>query len=130
MMAWDRKSITATIAVCMTAALLAAAPNRLAFANAPSGQDVPPAAKIVDDDGNIWTIVDGKLNNNGVPDTATGTVFHLRYWNGTLLRKTCFWYSLATKKWPAGDGGWQLLATNPGQIMQDCPDYFRHMGGQ
>lgn len=119
--------LAASLAVSVMAALLATATTGdLAFAGAPSGQDIPPAARIVDAGGNIWTVVHGKLYRNGVPDTAAGRVARLRYYNGRLFRKTCFWYKLKTTKWPAGDNGWQMMPTNPAGIMQDCPDYFRH----
>jgi hypothetical protein len=109
--------LAATIAVSL---MLASA----SLAEGPRFQAIPPAKEIVAD-GHTWTILSGKLLRNGVPDTASGAVVQVRYWNGAILRKTCFWYKLTTKDWPAGDAGWLLMPTMPGEVLTGCP-HFPH----
>jgi hypothetical protein len=107
-------------AVAVSLILAAVAPAFAGTGSIDRGQSSPPLPAI-HALGAIWTVAHGEVVRNGVPDTASGTAFRLRYWNGNLMVKRCAWYRLATPKWPAGDAGWEQLATSAGEIYYDCP---------
>jgi hypothetical protein len=90
------------------------------------GTAIPPAARIVDAGGNIWTVNNGQVSRNGVADTDTadtpwGGVKGLRYSGDEIYKHVCGWLSLKTTEWPAGAKGWQQMPIGYAIALTDCP---------
>lgn len=97
---------------------------------------IPPATQFMDLSDNMWTVKDGVVYKNGVPDTASDkSVKLIRYYTGDILKivpkdspRFCNIVKLNTTEWPAGDAGWQQVSV-PG-IYRQCPQLKKHDGSE
>ena len=78
----------------------------------PSGTTIPPAAQIVDDGGNLWTVDGGVVYENGALAGYSANVTLLLFWSGTIYQQNSAggWWSWNGSGWsdasdPRGNGG-------------------------
>src|ERR1700694_984486 len=95
----------------------------LAQAASPDGTSVPPASRIVDGRGNIWTLTaNGQIERNGRVDRSTNSVLLLVYSGGAVYQKTSgmangqnLWW-----RWSRGRGWIQTPDPGPPPIDGQC----------
>ena len=79
-----------------------------------SGTTIPPAAQIVDANGNVYTVSGGQIYRNGVVDPVTAGVTLLLYYKGAIYQEAYgIWYELTGSSWPAGSSGWTSIPGDP-----------------
>jgi hypothetical protein len=73
----------------------------------PSGTTIPPAAQIVDDGGNVWTVAGGVIDENGAPAGYSANVTLLLFQGGTIYQQN------STGGWWSWNGSGWSDATDP-----------------
>src|ERR1700680_326328 len=95
---WGMNSYRTRFFAALFAALLlfSPAPALAQAAASPDGTSVPPASRIVDSRGNVWTLTaNGQIERNGRIDRSTNSVLLLVYSDGAVYQKT---------SWTGNDG--------------------------